>query len=329
MNTKYEIVGNDYIRDNDGTKLYRIRALRDIYTPSGVVKRGELGGYVASEANLTKYSDAWIFDNSIVRDNAVVRGHAVLRHSSVVCDNALISGKAKLLNSYVCGNATVIGSPKLVDCFVNQNAVVGGQALLFKSSVTGDTSLFSTQDLCSVTLDKCIGRPYKPQEERPVTKYLMLPEGVGLFRIQALRDINNKYQFVKKGELGGLISSSQNLSQLGDCWIFPDASVTQNATVQENASVAGNSEIYGDAVVCERAVVKNSIVSDRSLVGGGVKLDNYSISRNIRLLGEGNFTNTQNKKVEIFGKTNRMINIFNTSDMERLKQDENVFLRNM
>ena len=328
MNTKYEIVGNMCIRDNDGTKLYRIRALRDIDTVMGVVKRGDLGGYVASEANLTKFSDAWIFDDSVVRDNAVVRGGAVVRHSSVICDNALIGGKAKLLNSYVCGNATVIGSGRMVDCFVNQNAVVGAQTMLFKSSVTGNATVFSPQDLTQVTVEDCVGRMFKPNEERPVTKYLMIPEGAGLFRIKALRDIDNKYQFVKKGQLGGLISSSQNLSQSGDCWVFPNASVTQNATVQENASVVGGSEIYGDAVVCERAVVKDCIISGRSIIGGGVELDNYSISRYIRVLGEGNLINTQKEKVEIFGKTKQMVNIYKASDINRLKHEDNIFSRN-
>ena len=60
--------------------LHRIRALRDI--PRYGVKKGDLGGFVESEENLSQSGDCW------VAYTAVVRGHAVVSSDTKVngCD---------------------------------------------------------------------------------------------------------------------------------------------------------------------------------------------------------------------------------------------------
>ena len=55
--------------------LYRIEALRDF----GTVKKGEKGGFVEKEENLSHDGDCWIFGSAIVQDCAVVK------HSAIVC----------------------------------------------------------------------------------------------------------------------------------------------------------------------------------------------------------------------------------------------------
>jgi hypothetical protein len=45
---KYELLRDDTVSER-GQILYRIRAMRDF----GVVRKGELGGYIASEHNLS------------------------------------------------------------------------------------------------------------------------------------------------------------------------------------------------------------------------------------------------------------------------------------
>ena len=50
--------------------LFQIRALRDI--PRHGVKKGDLGGWAASEYNLSQYGDAWVSGNARVFGDARV-----------------------------------------------------------------------------------------------------------------------------------------------------------------------------------------------------------------------------------------------------------------
>ena len=60
------------------------------------MKKGDLGGFVESEDNLSQDGTAWIFDNAQIDSSAWVHSNAM------VCDNARISDNAE-----VCGNTTI------------------------------------------------------------------------------------------------------------------------------------------------------------------------------------------------------------------------------
>lgn len=55
-----------------GRTLYRIKALRDF----GDVKKGELGGYLENEDNLSHEGDCWVYGSAWVYDNVEVFGDA-------------------------------------------------------------------------------------------------------------------------------------------------------------------------------------------------------------------------------------------------------------
>ena len=78
-----------------GKTLYRIEALKDF----DIVKKGDKGGYVESEENLSQEEDCWISDNAKVFDSAVVSGNAKVSGNVIVCGNAKISGDAEIKNS--------------------------------------------------------------------------------------------------------------------------------------------------------------------------------------------------------------------------------------
>lgn len=61
-------------------KLYRIRALVSF----GIVKEGELGGYIEKEENLSQSGNAWVYGDAEVYGNAKVYGDAK------VSDNAWV-----------------------------------------------------------------------------------------------------------------------------------------------------------------------------------------------------------------------------------------------
>ena len=128
MEKKYKLT--DETIEFNGVKLHRIEALRDLVC----VKKGDKGGFVQSEKNLSQFGNCWIFDdskaignshvlknavlsgNSIICDNAVASEFSWIFSHSIVCEKALISNNARIYyNSVVCGNSYVAGDAKVTD----------------------------------------------------------------------------------------------------------------------------------------------------------------------------------------------------------------------
>ena len=118
---KYELLVDDTITFF-GVQLFRIKALISF---SGIEK-GEFGGYIASEKNLSQSGDAWVSGNARVSGNAWVSGNARVSGNAWVSGNARVSGDA-----WVSGNARVSG-----DAWVSGNARVSGNAdyIVFKNT---------------------------------------------------------------------------------------------------------------------------------------------------------------------------------------------------
>lgn len=146
-NKKYELTDESIKRS--GVTLYRIRALRDF----GNVKKGELGGFVQSEANLSHYGDSWVYsdakvfeharviDNGKVFYKAEVHGNAIVIKDSRVDHKARVCGQAILTDfARVDGNAAVCGQAIIKDyANVRGDAWIGGNAIVSKNScVTGN-----------------------------------------------------------------------------------------------------------------------------------------------------------------------------------------------
>lgn len=84
-----------------GVKLYRIKALISF----GIIKTGELGGYIEKEENLSQEGNAWVggcaivCDNAIVKDNAIVCDYAVVSNNSIIHNNAIVRHNVKKLKN--------------------------------------------------------------------------------------------------------------------------------------------------------------------------------------------------------------------------------------
>lgn len=87
-----------------GRTLYRIEALRDF----GDVKKGDKGGYIEKEENLSQESTSWVYDNAMVFGNARVSSNARVYDNASVSGNAMVCGDAMVSgNTMVCGNTRV------------------------------------------------------------------------------------------------------------------------------------------------------------------------------------------------------------------------------
>lgn len=108
------------------------------------------------------------------------------------------------------------------------------------------------------------------QKKYELTNEIIISEdGTKLHRIKALIDCC----YAKSGDLGGYIESENNLSQVGNAWVFDNARVYGEARVYDEARVYGNAQIYGDARIRDRALVR-----DNAKVYGDVEIgDNAKI----------------------------------------------------
>lgn len=130
MRKKYELT--DEILEVGGYVLHRIKALRDF----GNVKKGDIGGWIECEDNLSHSGDSWIYDDAVAYNNAKVCDNAAVYNNAVVCDNAMVFGNAKVYNhSRVYDNSRVYGYAKIHDyAEVGVCAEVYGHATAFDSA---------------------------------------------------------------------------------------------------------------------------------------------------------------------------------------------------
>ena len=132
MDKKYKLTQENI--DFLGRTLYRIEALKDF----DKVKKGDMGGYVESEKNLSQEGNCWIYDNAVVFDSAYVCGDAK------VCDNAQVFGDARVYdNARVFGNAEVWNN-----ALVDDNALVYDNAKVFgNAQVYSDAQIFGNAEV--------------------------------------------------------------------------------------------------------------------------------------------------------------------------------------
>jgi len=115
MEKKYEI-------KKEGNML-RIVALKDFAD----VKKGEKGGLIEKEENLSQEGNCWIYDNAYVSENARIYENARVSENAWVFGNAQVYGQAEIWggsvhvygdaeiyeNAKITGNITICGQSKI------------------------------------------------------------------------------------------------------------------------------------------------------------------------------------------------------------------------
>lgn len=120
---KYTLLGTGkYISVDDYSKkdyfVYQIKALKDFND----VKAGDLGGYVASEDNLSQEGNCWIYDEAMVihdawlSDNAIAKDKAIIRDKARVGQNVIVAKNAVIQDKVICvGSATITDNATIQD----------------------------------------------------------------------------------------------------------------------------------------------------------------------------------------------------------------------
>ena len=104
MEKKYKLT--DETIEVEGKTLYRIEALKDFCE----IKKGDKGGFIESEDNLSHEGNAWVYDN------ACVYGTACVYDDARVCGNSRVYGTTRVTDdACVCGNARVYDNDWVYD----------------------------------------------------------------------------------------------------------------------------------------------------------------------------------------------------------------------
>ena len=242
-NEKFCLVANSA---GDGDGLSRVRALQDITVQVGgesvvVAVRGELGGWVEEEDNLSADGSAWVrddarvFDGARVEGDAQVSGNAEVSGGAVVRDRAQVSGRTKVFDG-----AQVSDVARVVDA-----AVVCSGAKVFGQAQVGGQAV-----VCG----------WVPSVFSPAA-WDGAGDGAKAARmvawVQGWSELSLETPLQRAG-LGGV-----------GVHVFGDAVISDEAWVIEQAKVFGEADISDQAMVYERAqVFDNSRMADQASVFG-------------------------------------------------------------
>ena len=138
MRKKYKLT--DETINEKGKTLYRIKSLKDF----GNVKKGDKGGFIENESNLSQSGDCWVYHNAVVYDNAKIYDNAKVYNNAMVCGYARVRGYAE-----VCGNAKVYDEAKVLgDAKVFGNANVYGNAMVYDNAmVCGHPKIYGNAEI--------------------------------------------------------------------------------------------------------------------------------------------------------------------------------------
>ena len=169
MDKKYEFT--DETKEIDGRILHRIVATKDFYRGNriSIVMKGDLGGFIESEDNLSHDGGSWVMGNSCVYERAHivgnalvggcahVHGNALVREHVYVYENALVSGNAHVHgnalvsgNAHVHGYANIYGSPIICgNTHVYDDVIIHGDANISGNAhVHGDANIYGNAHIC-------------------------------------------------------------------------------------------------------------------------------------------------------------------------------------
>lgn len=136
MEKKYKLT--EETKNYNGHVLYRIKALRNFSN----VKKGDLGGWVESEDNLSHKGDCWVYHEAMICGNAIVKDSAIATLNAIISDNSLLSEcVAAVGNVLIYGNAKIYGKACISNnAKISGNAIVKGDVFIFDNAVVTGTA---------------------------------------------------------------------------------------------------------------------------------------------------------------------------------------------
>lgn len=143
LDKKYELVP-ETVTKLYSKPMYRIRALKDFSD----VKKGQYGGYVESEENLSQTGNCWIYDDSIVGSGSRVIDNAVIKDSSRVICGSEVSDDAVVEGGSLIDESSVVSDQSRV----NNSLVTNASYVIYKSIVKEDSTIEQGSTVCNAVV---------------------------------------------------------------------------------------------------------------------------------------------------------------------------------
>lgn len=135
---KYELM-REYKIVWNSKELYQIRALKDF----GDIRKGDFGGFIESERNLSHEGNCWITKDVKVCDHATIIEDAIITGTSIIKDCSIVSGKSRINSSEIREQAVISGDVKCDGGYIYGYAHVYEHAQIKDSvRVFGNSSVY-------------------------------------------------------------------------------------------------------------------------------------------------------------------------------------------
>lgn len=286
----------------DGKTVYQIQALIDI--PSIGIKKGDFGGHLEGEHNLSHEGDAWVYDTALVMDNAKVYGNAQVRYSKLtdnaeIFDNVRISYGSEMESEleytqvWIGDNAKIYGDVILHnnrELHISGNARVYGNAGFHNNMVI---HIWSNADISGTHFSNNI-RVDIFDNAKVLDSILAYNHYIDIYESSVIKSSRiqfNQYLYVRgKAYINGWVSNSCDLS-LGDyleiygkiCGtpkLNGKVYISQDTVIDDNFIVSGNARLHGSILKTDRVYLPDNADIDSN---GAVFFVNYisDLSRSI------------------------------------------------
>lgn len=242
-------------RENNG--LCRIRALKSF----GDVIKGDIGGYIEKEENLSHEGNCWVFEEAIVRNDARVY------------EDAQILGKARIANkAEVYGNATVYG-----DAMVVSKAKVYGNARVGIYATIADNAQVFGDAL--VTGYSYIGDWAKIHGRATIYNYVNIDGEAEVYGVASLEDkvrVRDKAKVFDRARMSGTsVAAGDAVIQ---SYLAKDAVITEpyikaiciNSTARPMTIYLDTEEVYKCNIGCQKEMTLEKLLK-RIEEDGGMK----------------------------------------------------------
>jgi len=248
---KYELIEIN-LRNN---KFYRIKALKNF---SDVMK-GDIGGFVENENNLSQEGSCWIYGNSEVSGSSIIKDDAKIFGSLI--SNSIIENNSCIYNSNIYDS-------EISDSNIRCSKVIGGHiseyANIMYSNIDGNNFIDIKGNV-----------------------YIYRSDIYGKCKIyDKVKIINSKiYDSAKIMDCAVVEDSSvynnshiYNNAKVKKSKIFNNAKIYENASVTLNSEISENAKIHGNVFVTENVFVYNDVdIFGNAIVIGSKIFDSSKI----------------------------------------------------
>lgn len=269
MNKKYEIT-EKFITLEDGRKLYQIKANRDFSS----IKKGDLGGYIESEHNLSHSGICWIFDDAQVYDNAIVYNDAWVYDKAQVYDNASIYGDCEVHdNAHIYGNSKVYDNAEVYD-----NAHIYGNSEVYDDAqVYEDAKVYDNAEVygySEIYGDAMVYGSAHAYDNSEVYDNAKVYDGARIYNSTVIYDNARIYG---NAYVCGSAQVFNKARVHGDTYVCGNSKILGSANVHGKTHIGSGAVIYGNANIHGNAVITAPIGTNADIISSS----DYKIYRDI------------------------------------------------